>query len=53
MINLLILMKLPRGTDFLPGTKTYFLETYQKLGVISRDEIISLLLFIVAIILAL
>ena len=52
MINLLILMKLPRGTDFLPGTKTYFLETYQKLGVISRDEIISLLLFIVAIILA-
>ena len=50
--NLVILIKLPRETDYLPGTKTYFLEMYQKLGNISRDEIISLLLFVIAIILA-
>lgn len=52
VVNLLILIKLPRETDYLPGTKTYFLEMYQKLGTISRDEIISLLLFVVAIFLA-
>ena len=51
-INLLVLIRLTRETDSLPGTKTYFLEMYKKLGAISRDEIISLLLFVFAIILA-
>ncbi|MEG0830867.1 MAG: SLC13 family permease [Acidaminococcaceae bacterium] len=52
LINLLVLFKLPRHTEYLPGTKAYFLEMYEKLGHITRDEMISLFLFVLATILA-
>ena len=47
-IVLLVMMFKPMKVNSLEGTKEYFQKCYAELGPISKDEVISLVLFIIA-----